>query len=93
MLALIAGVAWAGYTLVTYGQHQLRGCVNVGLVDLVVPGRYNGCTKPAPSTDPGPDASLQPAPGAGPAGKQPGAGGQSPVSPPSTEGYMSRVPK
>lgn len=91
MMSVAAGIILAGYTLAYWGMETLHGC-GVGFADLLVPGRYSGCNPSAPRT-PDPDARYEQAPGSGPSGTQGGAGGRSPVSPPSTEGYMSRTPK
>lgn len=87
-----AGILWSGYTLCWWGWSTLKGC-RVGFSNLTVPGRYHGCDAPLDADKIDPDTQFKPAPGAGPTGTTPGAGGQSPTSPPSTEGYFSRVPK
>ncbi len=64
-------VLWGGYTFVTYGWSQVRGC-NSGLRDLAWPDRYTGCHPDAaadtgtpgssgsaiPLNPPGPKGSL-----------------------------------
>lgn len=36
------GVLWVGYTVLTYGWSQIRGC-NAGLFSLIIPGKFTGC--------------------------------------------------
>lgn len=42
MVGIGFGLFFAGYTLLSYGWSQLRGC-NTGLIGVVWPGKYNGC--------------------------------------------------
>lgn len=46
MIAIAAGVVWAGYVLLWLGRDKLKGC-DTRLSELVVPGRYEGCSEPA----------------------------------------------
>lgn len=43
MLLLAGGVILAGYTLVYWGVTQLQGCTNVGLEQVIWPGKWQGC--------------------------------------------------
>lgn len=94
MIGLAAGVLWVGYTLAWWGRQTLAGCTNVGFADLVIPGRYTGCTQAGPAAK-SKEPALTPAPAAdrqvGGTYKDPGTGKVT-TSPPSSEGYFSRVP-
>ena len=82
MIGLGFGVFFVGYTLLTYGFSQLRGC-NAGFISLVYPGPkgFQGCNPDPPktSTNPPPtnpniSASGQPATGTNPLQVNPNGG-------------------
>lgn len=56
MVSVGAGIMLVGYTLLWWGRETVRGCT-VGIADLLIPGRYQGCSPPG-SSKPG----LVPAP-------------------------------
>lgn len=91
MISLAAGVFWVGYTLAWWGRETMRGCTNVGVADLVIPGRYNGCTMPAGKA---PDNGSSTNPDVSGAPRPPTSSGNNPrsQSPPSTEDYFGRGP-
>lgn len=60
MLLLAGGVVLAGYTLLYWGVTQVQGCTNVGLAQVIWPGKWKGCDKsgsPASSSSAGSSTS------------------------------------